>query len=138
MSYKCPHNLFWKGLRLIPENFKITNKALEIGNCCCLINDPWSAEEIREVWGLTMEKIMRCEEGRYELTLLENQFVGRVKEYKEYCEKNGMIAEQQGSILEGINREKIRWMKKTSQGKEAYTGKSAFKTPPANNPNPPF
>jgi hypothetical protein len=60
--------------------------------------------------------------GPYELTLLENQFVGRVKEY---CEKNGMITEQQGSILEGINREKIRWMKKTSPGKEAYTGKSA-------------
>jgi len=29
--------------------------------------------------------------GRYELTLLENQFVGRVKEY---CEKNGMITER--------------------------------------------
>ena len=61
MNYQCPHNLFWKGLNLNPENFKITNKALEIGNCCCLINEPWTAEEIREVWGLTMERIMRCE-----------------------------------------------------------------------------
>jgi len=43
--------------------------------------------------------------GRYELTLLEKQFVGRMKEY---CEKDGMITEQQESILEGINREKIR------------------------------
>jgi hypothetical protein len=43
--------------------------------------------------------------GRYELTLLEKQFVGRMKEY---CEKDDMITEQQESILEGINREKIR------------------------------
>jgi hypothetical protein len=41
--------------------------------------------------------------GPYELTLLENQFVGLVKEY---CQKNGMITEQQESILEGINRGK--------------------------------
>ena len=61
--------------------------------------------------------------GRYELTLLEKRSVGRVKEY---CDKNGMITEQQESILEGINREKIRWMKKTAQREEAYTGKSAF------------
>jgi hypothetical protein len=61
--------------------------------------------------------------GRYELTPLEKQFVGRVKEY---CEKNGIITEQQESTLEGINREKIRWMKKTPQGDEAYTSKSAF------------
>ena len=59
--------------------------------------------------------------GRYELTLLEKRFVGRVKEY---CGKNGMITEQQESILEGINREKIRWMKKTAQGEVAYISKS--------------
>jgi hypothetical protein len=41
--------------------------------------------------------------GRYELTLLEKQFVGRVKEY---IQKKRMITEQQESILEGINREK--------------------------------
>ena len=61
MNYQCSHNLFWKGLTLNPENFKITDKALEIGNCCCLINEPWSAQEIREVWGLTIENIIRCE-----------------------------------------------------------------------------
>jgi hypothetical protein len=61
-NYQCPHNLFWKGLNLNPENFKITNRALEIGNCCCLINEPWSTEEIREVWGLTIENVIRCEE----------------------------------------------------------------------------
>ena len=61
MNYQCLHNLFWKGLNLNPKNFKITDRSLEIGNCCCLINEPWSAEEIREVWGLTIESIMRCE-----------------------------------------------------------------------------
>ena len=61
--------------------------------------------------------------GRYELTLLEKQFVGRAKEY---CEKDGMITEQQESILEGINREKIRWMKKISRREETYTSKSVF------------
>ncbi len=60
--------------------------------------------------------------GRYELTLLEKQFVGRMKDY---CEKDGMITEQQESILEGINREKIRWMKTTAQKEEVYTSKSA-------------
>jgi hypothetical protein len=37
-----------------------------------------------------------------------------------------MNTEQQESILEGINRGKIRWMKKTPQGEEAYTSKSVF------------
>jgi hypothetical protein len=60
--------------------------------------------------------------GRYELTLMEKQFVGRMKEY---CEKDGMITEQQESILEGINREKIRWMKTTARKEEVYTSKSA-------------
>ena len=60
--------------------------------------------------------------GRYELTPLEKQFVGRVKEY---CEKNGIITEQQESNLEGINREKIRWMKTTARKEEVYTSKSA-------------
>ena len=61
MKYQCPHNLFWEGLNLNPENLKITDRALEIGNCCCLINEPWSAEEIGDVWGLTIENIIRCE-----------------------------------------------------------------------------
>ena len=60
--------------------------------------------------------------GHYELTLLEKQFIERVKDYYEL---NGMLTEQQESILEGIYREKIRWMNKTAQGEEVYTGKSA-------------
>lgn len=61
MNYQCSHNLFWKGLRLNPKKFKITNRSLEIGNCCCLINEPWTAEEIEAVWGLAIGKIIRYE-----------------------------------------------------------------------------
>jgi hypothetical protein len=61
--------------------------------------------------------------GHCELTSLEKQFLGRVKEY---FEKNGQLTEQQESILEGIYREKLRWMKKGVQRKEAYTVKSAI------------
>ena len=75
LNYTCPHNLFWKGLRLNPEKFKITSRSLEIGNCCCFIKEPWTEEEIGEVWGLTREKIMRCEgmawEKMYEKTAWE-------------------------------------------------------------------
>ena len=48
----------------------------------------------------------------YELTLIERQFVERVKEY---FEKNGMLTEQQKSILEDIHAEKITWGKITTQ-----------------------
>ena len=61
MDYKCPHNLFWKGLRLNPAKCRITDRSLEIKNCCCLIKEPWTPQEIREVWGLTIENIMQCE-----------------------------------------------------------------------------
>jgi len=60
-KYRCPHNLFWEGLRLNLNKIHITDKALEIRNCCCLISEPWTVKEIGEVWGLTMEKIMGCE-----------------------------------------------------------------------------
>jgi uncharacterized membrane-anchored protein len=56
--------------------------------------------------------------GRCELTTLEKQFVERVKEY---FEKNGRLTEQQESILAGIHREKIRWMKKGVQREEAHS-----------------
>jgi hypothetical protein len=44
---------------------------------------------------------------RSELTSIERDFVQRVNEY---FEKNSMLTEQQESILEGIHREKVRWM----------------------------
>jgi uncharacterized membrane-anchored protein len=59
---------------------------------------------------------------RSELTSIERNFVLRVNEY---FENNSMLTEQQESILEGLYREKIRWMKKGVQGEEAYTVKNA-------------
>jgi hypothetical protein len=72
--------------------------------------------------------------GRYELILLEKQFVGRVKKC---CERNGMITEQQESILEGINREKIRWMEKTPKGKKPIQVK-VFSNPSCKQPQSSF
>ena len=66
-------------------------------------------------------QFIRAVLGHYEFTLLEKQFVGRVKEY---IQKNDMISEQQESISEGIYREKVRYLKKTTQGEGAFTGKS--------------
>lgn len=47
--------------------------------------------------------------GRYELTGLEKQFVQSIEQYSE---QEDLLTDQQESILEGIYREKIRWMKK--------------------------
>ena len=56
--------------------------------------------------------------GSCELTFLEKQFVGRIQE----CfRENGMLTDQQESILEGIYRGKIRRMKKRSRQDEAYS-----------------
>jgi hypothetical protein len=43
----------------------MTDKALEIRNCCCLITHPWTPEEINEAWGLTREAIRLSEEGTF-------------------------------------------------------------------------
>jgi hypothetical protein len=40
----------------------MTDKALEIRNCCCKIILPWTPEEIGDAWGLTGEVIRRSEE----------------------------------------------------------------------------
>jgi DNA-directed RNA polymerase sigma subunit (sigma70/sigma32) len=40
----------------------MTDRALEIRNCCCLIMNPWAPEEISDAWGLTREAIRRSEE----------------------------------------------------------------------------
>jgi DNA-directed RNA polymerase sigma subunit (sigma70/sigma32) len=39
----------------------MTDKALEIRNCCCRIIHSWTREEISDAWGLTREEIRRCE-----------------------------------------------------------------------------
>jgi DNA-directed RNA polymerase sigma subunit (sigma70/sigma32) len=60
--FKCPHNLFWEELNLDRDKIQITDRALEIRNCCCLIIHPWTPEEISDAWGLTREGIRRSEE----------------------------------------------------------------------------
>ena len=62
MNFKCRNNLFWEELGLDMEKIQMTDKALEIRNCCCLITRPWTPEEISEVWGLAREGITHCEE----------------------------------------------------------------------------
>ncbi|OGP74889.1 MAG: hypothetical protein A2V86_18270 [Deltaproteobacteria bacterium RBG_16_49_23] len=61
-NFKCPNNLFWKDLKLNREKIRMTDRALEIRNCCCLILSPWTPEEISNAWGLTREEIKRSEE----------------------------------------------------------------------------
>ena len=60
-NFKCPHNLFWEELSLNRDKTQMTNKALEIRNCCCLIVNPWTPEEISDTWGLTGQAIRRSE-----------------------------------------------------------------------------
>jgi hypothetical protein len=61
-NFKCPHNLFWEELNLDREKIQMTDKTLEIRNCCCRIIHPWTPEEISDAWGLTREEIRRSEE----------------------------------------------------------------------------
>ena len=62
MNYRCPHNLFWEGLKLDLDKIHMTDKSLAIGNCCRLIDEPWTPEEIGDIWGLTKKTIKQCEE----------------------------------------------------------------------------
>ena len=62
MNFKCSNNLFWEDLKLSREKIRITDRALEIRNCCCLIMSPWTSEEISNAWGLKREEIRRYEE----------------------------------------------------------------------------
>ncbi len=62
VNFKCPHNLFWEELNLDRDKIQMTDKALEIRNCCCLIIDPWTPEEISEAWGLKRERVTCSEE----------------------------------------------------------------------------
>ena len=61
MNTRCSHNLFWEGLRLNLDKIHMTQKAVEIGNCCCLIDKPWTPEEIGDIWGFTKMRIRQCE-----------------------------------------------------------------------------
>jgi len=61
-NFECPHNLFWEALNLDRDKIQMTDRALEIRNCCCLIIHPWTPEEISEAWGLKKEAVRRSEE----------------------------------------------------------------------------
>jgi len=61
VNYRCPHNLLWDGLKLNLSEIQITDKTLEIGNCCCFVHEPWAPEEIGTAWGVAEERISRCE-----------------------------------------------------------------------------
>jgi hypothetical protein len=54
--------LFWEELNLDKDKIQMTDKALEIRNCCCRIKHPWTPEEISDAWGLTGEAIRHSEE----------------------------------------------------------------------------
>lgn len=62
MNFKCPNNLFSKDLKLNRDRIKMTDRAREIRNCCCLIVNPWTSDEISNAWGLRNEQIRRSEE----------------------------------------------------------------------------
>jgi len=68
-DFKCPHNLFWEELGLNRDKIQMTEKAVEIRNCCRRIVRPWTAEEISEAWGLTREGIERSEEEAFKQLL---------------------------------------------------------------------
>jgi len=60
-NFECPHNLFWEGLSLDRDKIQMTDKALEIRNCCRRIVRPWTWEEISDAWGLTNKAIRQSE-----------------------------------------------------------------------------
>jgi hypothetical protein len=60
-NFKCPHNLFWEELMLDADKIRVTKKALEIANCCCLIRKEWTEEDIEGAWGLPKVEIERSE-----------------------------------------------------------------------------
>jgi uncharacterized membrane-anchored protein len=57
---------------------------------------------------MNVERVRRMVSGlsRYELTELEQRFVQSVEQY---FKQEGMLTEQQESILEGLYNEKTRW-----------------------------
>jgi len=50
------------------DKIHMTEKAFRIRNCCRFINEPWTSEEIAEIWGLPKKRIEHSEEsGRRKL-----------------------------------------------------------------------
>jgi len=57
--------VFLAVLKLDIQRIHMTQKALQIGNCCRLIREPWTLDEIAEVWGLTKKRVRQCEESAW-------------------------------------------------------------------------
>ncbi len=66
MNFKCRNNLFWEELGLDMDRIQMTDKALEIRNCCCLITQPWTPDEISEAWGLTRQGVRNSEKEAFQ------------------------------------------------------------------------
>ena len=98
-NFKCSNNLFWEDLKLNRENIRMTDKALEIKNCCCLIMSPWTSEEIGNAWGLTREEITRYEEG----ALKKLQRKGRIN-----LVKNNDMHQKKYPLYQNLKFEEIR------------------------------
>ena len=61
LNYKCSHNLYWEGLKLNTDKIRMTQKAFRIRNCCRFISEPWTPEEIAEVWGIPKKRVEHFE-----------------------------------------------------------------------------
>lgn len=96
---KCPNNLFWEDLKLNRENIRMTEKALEIRNRCCLIMRPWTLEEIGNAWGLTKGKVRWYEEG----ALKKLQRKGRIS-----LVKNNDTHQKKYPFYQNLKFDKIR------------------------------
>ena len=90
-NFKCPHNLFWEELNLDRDKIQITDKALEIRNCCCLIIHPWTSEEISDAWGLTREEIRRSEVGAFRKLEKKIHINGKIALSKSAVNRRGVV-----------------------------------------------
>ena len=80
-DFNCKHNFFYVGLKL--NGSYETEKTKSILNCCCLIDSPWTLEEIGEAWGLTREAI-RLQERNAFIHLLVLMKKNRNKGIRDY------------------------------------------------------
>ena len=86
VNYKCSHNLFWEGLKLNTDKIRTTEKAFRIRNCCRFIKEPWTSEEIAEVWGLPKKKIEQSEESGKRKLHMRSYIRPRDLTHREECE----------------------------------------------------
>ena len=82
-DFDCQHNFFYTGLRL--ANPQETEKTASILNCCCLIDGPWTLDEVGQAWGVSRERIRQMERDAFIhfLILMKNSGNQGVREYAE-------------------------------------------------------